>query len=100
MRDARVDGSMPSSFAAPPGPETSPLVCFKALTMASRSCRFSSSCVGSVTFTSGFVCWAIFSCGRDAGKSKVSGPLPPDYDRALDSVLKFAHVAGPVVGCE
>ena len=56
MREANVEGFKPSSLAAPPGPETFPWLCFKALTMASRSCRFSSSHGGSVTFTSGLVC--------------------------------------------
>jgi hypothetical protein len=50
MRDAKVDGFMRSSSAAPLRPETFPLVCFKAFMMASRSWRFSSSRVTSVAF--------------------------------------------------
>ena len=50
MRDAKVEGFMPSSSAAPLGPETFPLVCFKAFIMASRSWRFSSLRVRSVAF--------------------------------------------------
>src|ERR1700680_5100115 len=42
MRDAKVDGFMPSNSAAPPGPETLPLVCFRAFIIVSRSCRFNS----------------------------------------------------------
>jgi hypothetical protein len=37
MRDASVVGFMPSSSAAPRGPETLPFVCFRAAAMASRS---------------------------------------------------------------
>jgi hypothetical protein len=40
MREDKVDGLVPSNSAAPPGPEIFPLVWFKALTIASRSCRF------------------------------------------------------------
>ena len=53
MRDARVDGFMPSISAAPPGPETFPFVCFKALIMVSRSCRFNSSRVDSASVCRG-----------------------------------------------
>ena len=42
MRDAKVDGFMPSNSAAPRGPETLPLVCFRAFIIVSRSCRFNS----------------------------------------------------------
>jgi hypothetical protein len=74
IREAKVEGFKPSNLAAPLGPETFPLVCFKALMMASRSYRFTSSRVGSLTFTSELACSTICSCGRDAGRSKVSGP--------------------------
>ena len=47
MRDAKVEGFMPSNSAAPPGPETFPLVCFRAFMMVSRSWRFNSSRVRS-----------------------------------------------------
>lgn len=74
MRDAKVDGFMSSSFAAPPGPETLPLVCFKAFMMASRSCCFNSSRVRNVAYAAGFACSRVLSYGNEAGKSKVSGP--------------------------
>ena len=73
IREAKVEGFNPSNLAAPPGPETFPLVCFKAFMMASRSCRFISSRVGSLTFTSELGCSTICS-GRAAGRSKASVP--------------------------
>ena len=45
MRDAKVEGFMPSNSAAPRTPDTFPFACVKALMMASRSWRFSSSSV-------------------------------------------------------
>ncbi len=74
MREAKVDGFIPSNSAAPPGPETFPFVCFKALMMASRSWRFSWSRVRSAALAAGFACSPLFLWGREAGKSKVSGP--------------------------
>jgi hypothetical protein len=56
MREAKVDGFIASSFAAPPGPETLPLVCFKAFIIVSRSCRFNSSRVRSAASAVGFGC--------------------------------------------
>ena len=60
MRDAKVDGFMPSNSAAPPGPETFPLVCFRAFMMVSRSCRFNSSRVRSAASAAGFACCQYF----------------------------------------
>ena len=37
MRDAKVDDFIPSNSAAPPGPETFPLVCFRAFTIRSKA---------------------------------------------------------------
>src|ERR1700735_3065017 len=37
MRDARVEGFMASNSAAPLGPETFPLVCFRAFTIRSKA---------------------------------------------------------------
>src|SRR5580692_256057 len=69
MRDAKVDGFMPSNSAAPLGPETFPFVCFKASMMASRSRRFSSSRVRSAALAVDFAGPLRFSSAREAGRS-------------------------------
>ena len=74
IREAKVDGFIPSNSAAPPGPETFPFVCFKALIMASRSWRFSWSRVRTAASADGFDISPLFFYGREAGRSKVSGP--------------------------
>jgi hypothetical protein len=50
MRDDKIEGLMQSDSAAPPGPKTFPLVCFRALIMVSHSCCFNSSRVRSAAF--------------------------------------------------
>jgi len=64
IRDAKVDGFMPSNCAAPPGPNTFPFACFKALTMASRSWRFRSPRVSSAAFSAGFAAGLVSSRAR------------------------------------
>src|SRR6266478_3594428 len=73
MREAKVDGFIPSNSAAPPGPETLPLVCFRAFIIVSRSCRFNSSRVRSAASAAGLGCCAVFWRAGEAGRSKVSG---------------------------
>ena len=74
MREANVVGFMPSNSAVPPGPETFPLVCFKAFIMGSRSCPFNSSRVGSAPFVIGVACLSEGVLARAEARWKVSGP--------------------------
>ena len=70
IRAAKVEGLIPSSCAAPLGPETFPLVCFRAFIMASRSSRFSSSRVMSLAFAAAFLGGTMSGCTGEAGKSR------------------------------
>ena len=74
MRDAKVEAFMASNSAAPPGPETFPLVCFRAFIIVSRSCRFNSFRVRSAGSAAGLGCCSVFWCAGEEGRSKVSGP--------------------------
>jgi len=72
---AIVDPALKLMIDAPPGPETLPLVCFRALMIASRSCRFNSSRVRSATFPTGTGCVPLVLSGNESsGRSKLSGP--------------------------
>src|SRR5260370_11708535 len=77
MRDDNVEGFMASNSAAPPGPETFPLVCFRAFIIVSRSCRFNSSRVRSAASADGLGCCSVFWRAGEAGGCKVAGPPPP-----------------------
>src|SRR5216683_4542918 len=66
MRDANVEGFMASNSAAPLGPETFPLVCFRAFIIVSRSCRFNSSRVRSAASAAGLGC-SVFRRVGEAG---------------------------------
>src|SRR5262249_3335335 len=72
MRDARVDGFMPSNLAAPRGPETLPLVCLSEATIASLSCRFNSSRMGSAGAVYPLKCALGFSIVCETGSSNSS----------------------------
>ena len=74
MRDDKVDGFIPSSSAAPPGPETFPFVRLRAFMMVSRSWRFNSFRVRTPPVTAGLASCPGLSGGGEAGTSKVSGP--------------------------
>ena len=56
-----VDGFTPSNSAAPPGPETFPLVRLRGFMVVSRSWRFNR--VREPAFTAGFACSTEFSAG-------------------------------------